>query len=62
MMLLAGNVENKISSNEVNLYTDPKFINEDSLVTPVRLKDGRMTLLLVDLKAGNTSETYSTFF
>ena len=36
-----GNVENKISSSEVNLYTDPKFINEDSLVTAVRLKDGK---------------------
>ena len=49
-----GNVEKKISSNEINLYTDPKFVNEDSLVTAVRLKDGRMALVLIDLKAGNT--------
>ena len=41
-----GEVKNKISSAEVNLFTDPKFIDEDSMVTAVRLKDGRMTLAL----------------
>jgi hypothetical protein len=50
-----GEVEKRISSNEINLYTDPKFINEDSIVTPVRLKDGKMTLAIIDLKAGNTA-------
>ncbi|MGZ8550302.1 MAG: TolB family protein [Chitinophagaceae bacterium] len=49
-----GNVGKKFSSHEVSLYTDPKFINEDSLVTAVRLKDGRMTLVLIDLEGGNT--------
>ncbi|RYF87954.1 MAG: hypothetical protein EOO00_11870, partial [Chitinophagaceae bacterium] len=50
----SGEVQHKISSNEINLYTDPKFINEDSVVTPVRLKDGKMTLAVIDLKGGNT--------
>lgn len=48
-----GNVEKKISNQEVKLYTDPKFINEDSLVTAVRLQDGRMALALIDLDAGH---------
>ena len=48
-----GNVENRIGNNEISLFTDPKFINEDSLVTAVRFKDGRMALALVDWKTGS---------
>lgn len=48
-----GEIKNRITNHDVSLYTDPKFINEDSLVTAVRLKDGKMALALVDLKAGN---------
>lgn len=49
-----GKVVNTISSSEVSLYTDPKFIDENSLVTAVRLKDGKMSLAIVDIDAGST--------
>ena len=50
-----GEIKSKISMQNVNLFTDPKFISEDSLVTAVRLQDGRMALALVDLKTNNNS-------
>ncbi|MGZ8557126.1 MAG: TolB family protein, partial [Chitinophagaceae bacterium] len=48
-----GHVENKIGNNEISLFTDPKFINEDSLVTAIRFKDGQMALALIDWKTGS---------
>ena len=45
-----GEVLQSFHSVEISLFTDPKFVNEDSLVTAVRLTDGRMTLAMVDLK------------
>ncbi|HKZ64711.1 MAG TPA: hypothetical protein VJ111_00070, partial [Chitinophagaceae bacterium] len=48
-----GTIKNKIVNNEVSLFTDPKFITEDSLVAAARLRDGKMALVLIDLKAGN---------
>ena len=50
-----GEVKNKISLAEVNLFTDPKFVNEDSIVTAIRLKDGRMTLAVVDLLSSKST-------
>lgn len=50
---LTGTIENKIVNHEVSIFTDPKFITEDSLVAAARLRDGRMALALIDLKAGN---------
>jgi hypothetical protein len=49
----SGKIKNRISNRDVNLYTDPKFINEDSLIAAVRLKDGKMALALIDLGGGN---------
>jgi len=49
-----GEVQTRISSAEIGLFTDPKFIGEDSLVTAVRLQDGRMSLAIADLKNGST--------
>ena len=49
-----GTVINKINAAEVSLFTDPKFINDDSLVTAVRLQDGRMALALINLQTGST--------
>ncbi len=46
----SGEIEKKISSGEVTLYTDPKFISEDSLVAAVRFRNGTMSLILLDLK------------
>lgn len=49
-----GEVIKKIHSTEVNLFTDPKFIDENSLVTAVRLNDGRMALATAEIATGNT--------
>ena len=51
----SGEIKNKISLSEVNLFTDPKFLSEDSIVTAIRLRDGRMTLALIDLLSGNST-------
>ena len=50
-----GEVKNKISLAEVNLFTDPKFVNEDSIVTAIRLRDGRMTLAVIDLLSSKST-------
>lgn len=49
-----GKIITSIRSSEVALYTDPKFIDADSLVTAIRLHDGRMALALVDISSGRT--------
>ncbi len=48
-----GKITQRIASSEINLFTDPKFINEDSLLTAVRLNDGRMALAVADLRTGS---------
>ncbi|HEV7780725.1 MAG TPA: hypothetical protein VGO58_05640 [Chitinophagaceae bacterium] len=49
-----GQVLKAIKSTEVNLFTDPKFIDENSLVTAVRLNDGKMALASAEISTGNT--------
>ena len=48
---------------EVSLFTDPKFIGDDTLVANLRLPDGRMKMALVDLRSGTLADllpaTYS---
>ena len=39
-----GEVIQSIHSSEINLFTDPKFIDDNSVVTAVRLNDGKMAL------------------
>ncbi|MET0634706.1 MAG: hypothetical protein ABWZ25_01690 [Chitinophagaceae bacterium] len=48
-----GVVSGRITSSDIGVFTDPKFIGEDSLVTAVRFKDGRMALALADLRTGS---------
>jgi hypothetical protein len=50
----SGQVLKVIKSAEISLFTDPKFIDDSSLVTAVRLNDGKMTLAMVDLQLGST--------
>jgi hypothetical protein len=50
-----GEVKNRIAMADVNLFTDPKFIGEDSVVSAIRMSDGKMTLSLFDLATGNRS-------
>ena len=45
-----GNIIKEIRFDNVNLFTDPKFIGEDSIVTAIRFKDGKMALAIVDLR------------
>jgi hypothetical protein len=49
-----GDVLNKIYSSDINLFTDPKFIDEHSLVTAVRFIDGKMALAKAEIATGNT--------
>ena len=49
----SGNVIKEINSAEVNVFTDPKFVNDELLVSILRLKDGRSSLALIDLITGN---------
>lgn len=57
-----GKVLNMIKSADIMLFTDPKFIDEDNLVTAVRLKDGKMALAHAEISTGNlvrlTSPSY----
>jgi hypothetical protein len=48
-----GKVIQRIKSAEISLFTDPKFIDENSVVTAVRLHDGRMAMALVDIIIGS---------
>ena len=47
-----GKITRRFRSAMINLFTGPKFIDDDSLVAAVRLNDGSMSLALVDLTAG----------
>lgn len=49
-----GQVIQAIRSSEINLYTDPKFIDDNNLVTVVRLKDGTTALATAEINTGNT--------
>jgi len=48
-----GKVLNVIKSADIMLFTDPKFIDENSIVTAVRLKDGKMALAHAEIHSGN---------
>jgi hypothetical protein len=48
-----GRIIQKFHSAEISLFTDPKFIDDHSLVTAVRLNDGRMTLATADIATGS---------
>jgi hypothetical protein len=48
-----GKIIQQFHSAEISLFTDPKFIDNNSLVTAVRLNDGRMALAIADIAAGS---------
>jgi hypothetical protein len=50
-----GTVKARISSPDIGLFTDPKFLSEDSLVCAVRLRDGKMALAAVSLTTGSVT-------
>lgn len=48
----SGNLLQSIRSSDILLFTGPRFLGEDSVVTAVRLRDGRMALAVSDVKTG----------
>lgn len=58
-----GNVLYRINSTEVNLFTDPKFIDDNHLVSAARFHDGKMALVKINLESGDleklTPSSYS---
>ena len=49
-----GKVIQAIHSSEINLFTDPKFMDEQTVITAVRLQDGRMALATAEIASGVT--------
>ncbi|MFI5185204.1 MAG: hypothetical protein ACHQF0_00610 [Chitinophagales bacterium] len=49
----SGKIIQRFHSSEVSLFTDPKFIDDGSLITAVRLNDGRMVLALANISVGS---------
>jgi hypothetical protein len=49
-----GSVLQKIRASDINVFTDPKFLDEEQILTPVRLTNGKMTLALAEISTGNT--------
>lgn len=41
----SGNVLQRITSSEITVFTDPKFIDDNSLVACARFRDGQMSLV-----------------
>ncbi len=50
-----GKMITSFQSPEINLFTDPKFIDESSLVTAVRTNNGQMTLAIANMGTGDIS-------
>lgn len=51
---ITGKILKAIRSSDVLLYTDPKFIDDNSLVSAIRLPNGKMSLAMVDISTGRT--------
>lgn len=49
-----GEKQTVINAADISLFTDPKFIAEDSVISAVRLNDGRMTLAVSSVSSGNS--------
>lgn len=57
-----GEKRSSVSAADIGLFTDPKFISRDSVISAVRLKDGRMTLAVSSISAGSTMRLISPSF
>ena len=44
-----GRLLKNIESSEINVFSDPKFINDSSIVACARLRDGQMSLVRADI-------------
>ena len=58
-----GEVKQRIKSSAINLFTDPKFVDNSSVVSAVRFDDGKMAIAMANLNTGSverlTPPTYS---
>lgn len=57
-----GEVIQQVRALDISLFTDPKFIDEDSIITAVRLREGRMALALVNLPLGSITRLTTPSF
>ena len=57
-----GEVLNRIHSTEINLFTDPKFLDDKTIVSAIRLNDGRMYIAKTMLPTGETVQLTSPSF
>jgi hypothetical protein len=48
-----GTVIQIIKSIDIGLFTDPKFADNNTLVTAVRLPDGKMCLAIANIETGS---------
>ena len=53
----SGNLLKRIESSEINVFTDPKFIDDSSLVACARFNDGRMSLVRAGVSGSITRLT-----
>ncbi len=49
----SSRIEKEIRNAAVSQFSDPKFVDDNTLVTALRFQDGRMALALVDITTGN---------
>ncbi len=57
-----GRVVNRIHSPEINLFTDPKFLDNNNVVSAIRLHDGKMYLAKSNLSTGEISQLTPSSF
>lgn len=57
----SGNLLKRIESSEINVFTDPKFIDDSSIVACARFNDGQMSLVRADVSGSITRLTPSSY-
>ena len=57
----SGEVLKRIESSEINVFTDPKFIDDSSIVACARFNDGKMSLVLADVSGSITRLTEPSY-
>ncbi|HUR66728.1 MAG TPA: hypothetical protein VMZ03_10300 [Chitinophagaceae bacterium] len=58
----SGEVITKIQSRDITLFTDPKFTEDNNIVTAVRLIDGKMALAMAETATGILTRLTSPSF
>lgn len=57
----SGNLLKKIESSEINVFTDPKFTEDNSIVACARFNDGQMSLVRADMSGSILRLTDPTY-